>query len=298
MSKNIELPITVVVPVRNDANRIVRCLKSLIEQRVDGRSAPIVVVDNWSSDSTIEVVSSLEGNINVVSERKVGSYAARNKGLSMVRTPLIAFTDSDCIAQDGWLQNMVYMFTEPNIGAVGGRILSLRDESPVARYSSLYLLNQEKATMGTPESKPYAITANAVFRTNALRSIGGFDSNMISGGDVDAGWRICHEGYKVLYCPDACVVHEHRSTFTGFIKQHLRYGFGHYFLFKKNGKHQSPFPLPWPVEIRRLRNNIHQYLLLWKDSRTEWDRQIAFFNLVRDFMLMGGRMLGGIKSLF
>jgi cellulose synthase/poly-beta-1,6-N-acetylglucosamine synthase-like glycosyltransferase len=84
--------VSVILPVYNDAEALHRCLYSLQKQ------TEVIVVDNGSTeDNPQSVVSEFPGYQYSV-EAKIGSYAARNKGISLANSEVYAFIDSDCVA--------------------------------------------------------------------------------------------------------------------------------------------------------------------------------------------------------
>jgi glycosyltransferase involved in cell wall biosynthesis len=103
---------TIIVPTRNRASVLARCLAALPAGAAGIESPEVIVVDDGSSDSTRHVVeefcrSSGWGIQYVRQERPQGANAARNKGLSMARGEIIVMIDDDTIAADGWLKKLL-----------------------------------------------------------------------------------------------------------------------------------------------------------------------------------------------
>jgi glycosyltransferase involved in cell wall biosynthesis len=99
---NTDAKLTVVIPVYNRPELIARTMKCIVAQTY--RPFNVIIVDNNSTDNTLEVVTKLAGeystdelNIRVLSEMAPGATAARNKGLSESRTKWTMFFDSDDI---------------------------------------------------------------------------------------------------------------------------------------------------------------------------------------------------------
>ena len=88
--------LTVIVPVYNDETNITRCLTSIFNQ--SEKNIDIIVVNDASTDNTLDVVKSLQRNHNfriINMEKNMGAGACRNEGVYAAQTPYITFVDSD-----------------------------------------------------------------------------------------------------------------------------------------------------------------------------------------------------------
>lgn len=99
-------------------------------------------------------------------------------------------------------------------------------------YQKGYLPKQSVGIYG-----PYFPTANAAFRRETLLKVGGFDPQLKTAEDVDLTYRISQAGYELWFEPGAKVVHHHRSTLKGLLKQWYDYGLYHPFLARKRMPH-------------------------------------------------------------
>jgi len=179
----------------------------------------LVIVDNGSSDSTGAFLASLPrriNNANVITgfEPKRGIAAARNKGLSLARGDVIAFTDDDCYVLRNYVDVMISSFElNSEIGFVGGRIL-LYDQSDfkmTIQECEDYFALQPRTFIaaGTIQG------ANMAFRKAVLDRIGGFDEGLGAGTafaceDIDAVTAASWAGIAGAYDPRPTVYHHHR----------------------------------------------------------------------------------------
>lgn len=88
--------VSVVIPVFNDAERLEMCLRALEDQTYPADRYEVILVDN-GSDASMEGLAAGFAGTRVAYEDRPGSYAARNKGVSLARGEVVAFTDSDCV---------------------------------------------------------------------------------------------------------------------------------------------------------------------------------------------------------
>jgi len=149
---------------------------------------------------------------------------------------LVAFTDCDCRAEKNWLTTLVPHFEDAAVGGCGGPLKPAPPRSLIEEYI-LYkdILSQERAMKNEPISPPFLITANAVYRKKVLEEVQGFDESFTGAGeDADLAWRIVASGYQILYEPQAAVIHHHRSSLAGWLRQVKGYGAGSARLFWKH----------------------------------------------------------------
>lgn len=233
--------ISVVVPVLNAGSYINDCITSLINQDFPKDQYEIIIVDNGSNDDTINKLAGYGTYIVLLHESKKGSYIARNTGINICKGEIIAFTDSDCIADKNWLKELYVRFGPKDIGCVVGSVKPHHGKSLVEIYSrNKNILSQE--TVVDSRYLPYGQTANVAFRKEVFSKIGNFDERLISGGDADISWRMqIQTNYKLVYNPESVIEHHHRTTLRGLFKQQFRYGFGRIWLYKKYGDHMKSY---------------------------------------------------------
>lgn len=97
--------ISVIVPVFNAARWIDQCIEGLLNQDLDPAEYEIILVDNNSSDDSKARIARYE-RVCLLEEPVQSSYAARNRGVRESRGELLAFTDSDCVAERSWLSSI------------------------------------------------------------------------------------------------------------------------------------------------------------------------------------------------
>lgn len=240
---SLELPrISIVIPVLNGSKHIDNLIKSLINLDFPENKYEILIVDNGSRDRTLEIIRHHQltsSQIKLFFEKIESSYAARNTGVRNATGEIIAFTDVDCVVDKNWLINIAKSFSENSISCVAGKIISGKGQSIVERYSAKIDILSQKNTLNS-EFLPYPQTANAAYKKDIFNKIGCFDEKLTSGGDADFAWRMQLEtDSRILYVPNAIVIHEHRTNIKGLFKQNFRYGYGSVGLYKKYKKYMD-----------------------------------------------------------
>jgi len=240
--------VTVVIPVRDRPHELARLLRGLPV------GVPVVVVDDGSTDAgaTAAVVAEA-GAMLLRHPRSLGPAAARNTGLRAVRTPAVAFVDSDVVPCAGWLDTLLAHLADPAVGAVAPRIGALASSrgGPVVRYEaarSSLDLGPVPALVAPRGRVSYVPSACLVGRVEAFGA--GFDESMHVAEDVDLVWRMLRAGWLVRYEPAARVDHEHRVAVRDWLQRKAFYGTGAAPLALRHGGAVAPVVAsPWTVAI-------------------------------------------------
>jgi mycofactocin glycosyltransferase len=212
---------TVVIPVRDRAVELDRCLGAL------GTGYPVIVVDDGSEDCQATADVCRRRGARLVRRPAAGGPGpARNDGLALLTTPLVAFLDSDCAADPGWIARLAAHFADPMVGAVAARVRAVTGSSAVGRY----LAARAPIDLGPVEARvvpltrlSYVPTAALLVRAGAIPA-GGFDPGLRYGEDVDLIWRMIAAGWRVRYDPSAEVFHTEPDHWRPVLARRLRYG--------------------------------------------------------------------------
>lgn len=215
--------VSVIVPVFNDAARLKLCLNALEHQTYPIDRYEVIVIDNGSDPGEqIAQVVAAYAQARVAQELTPGSYAARNKGISIAKGEVIAFTDADCIPAPNWIkQGVQHLIQTPNCGLVVGRIEMFFEENretPVALYESVTAFPQEQLLK---EHKGGA-TANVFTFKRVIEQVGEFNPHLKARGDLEWGKRVYQSGYSQHFANDVQVAHPARSSYSDLYKRTIR----------------------------------------------------------------------------
>lgn len=229
--------ISVIVPNYNDASRLSKCIRSLLDLNYPKEKLEIIIVDNGSKDNSLQVIK--EFPVKLLMEKNIkGSYAARNLGVKNAEREVLAFTDSDCVVDKQWLMNAVKYLAEEDVGGVAGKILGGEPETLVEEHQLLNKALDQSRYFKHPYY-PFAVTANVIYKKIVFDKIGLFETHWISGGDVDFSWRMqIHGKMKLVYADDCVVYHHHRTSPEGLYLQSKRHIYGACLL---NAKYNNKF---------------------------------------------------------
>ena len=171
---------SVVVPTHNRAHRVSGLLKALAAQTFPTDRFDVIVVDNNSDDSTVEVVAEYADRLRLrcVCEERVGSSVARNRGWRLSQEDYVAFTDDDCEVDSAWLQTAADLVAEKSPSVFGGPYYPIFDRRPPVWYRWSYAtsdLGPELRPLREAESLP---GSNVFYSRSVLERLGGFNERL------------------------------------------------------------------------------------------------------------------------
>jgi len=211
--------VSIIIPCYNGMRTVKECLNSLLSLDPQSPSHEIIVVDNGSTDGSVDVITSYK-QVKLLFEHNIqGPSAARNTGVRGSHGAILAFIDIDCVVTERWLIESVAAFEDQSVVGAGGRIEGTVPKNEIQVWmNNAKILDQERTV--NHQFMPFLQTANAFFRKEAFMKIEGFDTGLICGEDADLSWRIQKEsGGRIAYCPKALVYHDHRASIKGLYRQ-------------------------------------------------------------------------------
>ncbi|MFA7717858.1 MAG: glycosyltransferase [Candidatus Absconditabacterales bacterium] len=212
---------------------------------------------------------------------------ARNIGLYHAMGTYVFFTDADCVADPLWLYNMLKCFGQKKgYAGFGGSIRRYMPQSSIERYGKNLARGQKDLQYLEHISHlPYIVLANAGFLKKNLIAVGGFDEDLISGGDVDICWKLGVKGYRIGICNTAVIYHKNRDTIKSYFKAYFRYAVYQSLLCKKYAKNKITInPYPWKLLCKALGSVIRFKI---KNLR-------RFYDIIEAIAIISGDIYGAI----
>lgn len=243
------LDAAVVVATRERPALLDACLRSIL----DGDALPreVVVVDNApATASTYELVAdwaAREPRVRYVLETVPGLARAHNAALPHVTSAVAAFTDDDVLVDRRWLRRMVEAFdAADDVVCVTGLIVALELETLAQQWVDAHAGFAKGLTRRVidldehrPEDPLFPYTAGVLgsgasmaFRSDYLRSVGGFDDALgagtvaLGGDDLASFYDVVRHGHRLVYEPAAVVAHRHPRDLAAMQRQAYGYGCG------------------------------------------------------------------------
>ena len=223
-----EPPVTIIVPVYNEETMIGAALRSLLA--LDYPSTEIIVVDDGSTDRTLERAGALAGRhgdstLRVVAKHNGGKASALNTGIALARNDYVLCMDGDSRLDPGTLHAAMRHFADPRVGAVAGNVKVVNRDTVWTRLQALeYLegLNMARRAQGFLRVVNIIPGPIGVFRRDVLRRVGGYDTDTFA-EDADLTLKILTAGWHVAYEERAIAYTEAPEHFVHLVKQRYRW---------------------------------------------------------------------------
>lgn len=198
--------IGVVAIGRNEGERLVRCLKSLIEQLPAGM--PIVYVDSGSTDGSVEMAQSL-GVYTIGLDMSIPFTMARGRNAGfrylVEKFPAIdyvQFIDGDCELLPHWINTALTAIEgNPKLAVVCGRRRErFPDASPYNRLADM--------EWNTPVGEAKACGGDALMRVSAIREVNGYNETLIAGEEPEMCLRLRQRGWTIQRIEADMTIHD------------------------------------------------------------------------------------------
>lgn len=212
--------ISAVIPTYNSKNKVIKAVKSLLNQTTD--LLEIIVVDNGSSDQTsIKLQSIFRHKIKlIVLQENQGVTGGRNEGVKhlSVKSRMVLFFDHDMIADKKMVEELSKVFeTEKKVGIITPKIYYLSDKNIIwSAGTGINLLTGQVLFRGGVDKGQYDLlepvqVAPAVMlvKADVMKKLKGFDNKYFATfEDTDFCFRANKIGYKTVYAPTAIAFHD------------------------------------------------------------------------------------------
>lgn len=186
--------LSVVICTHNRADILPQCLRSLAQQSIPRDSLQVIVVDNCSTDQTTQIAGAwcneLPGRL-YVREEKLGLSTARNCGLAAAKGEFIAYTDDDAEVEADWAERIVERFQSlgDDYAVLGGELDPVWGSERPAWLKGHLIHNLSVSLHWSTYARElteneWICEANCAYRTDILRSYGGFDESLGRVGPV------------------------------------------------------------------------------------------------------------------
>jgi cellulose synthase/poly-beta-1,6-N-acetylglucosamine synthase-like glycosyltransferase len=235
--------ISVLVPARNEEANIATCIDSLSSQSYPRHLYEVIVIDDYSTDKTPEIVSALHYPdlsiqcIRLAETTQDQAVLAHKKwaietGIGCASGELIVTTDADCLFHPDWLLTMAAFYEQKNAKFIAApvRIEGASPRSLLSIFQTLDFITLQGITGAAVSRKFHSMCngANLAYARTAFYEVEGFKGidSLPSGDDMLLMHKIYRkypDGVFFLKSPKAIVTTQPETRWKGFFHQRIRW---------------------------------------------------------------------------
>jgi GT2 family glycosyltransferase/glycosyltransferase involved in cell wall biosynthesis/2-polyprenyl-3-methyl-5-hydroxy-6-metoxy-1,4-benzoquinol methylase len=208
--------VTIIIPVYNQCGHTFRCLESVLEHTTVPYE--VSVVDNASDDDTAQMLGAMEGIRLIHNKENQGFVTACNQGSEDAEGKNYLFLNNDAEVTAGWLEAMLRPLDDKKVGIVGAKLVypdgQLQEAGNIIWQDGM---GWNYGRGGEPDLPQYSYLrevdycsgACLLVRKDLWKELGGFDNRYAPAyyEDSDLCFAARQKGYKVIYQPEARVIH-------------------------------------------------------------------------------------------
>lgn len=240
-------PVSIILPVFNEAEFIEPCLASLQSQAYDG-GIEIVVADGRSTDGTRRLleVHQERGDLILIDNPQRRQWAGLNLAGSAATGEILVRVDGHSTYSSDYVRNSVQALEESGATAVGGRMIPVSDtpvgKAVVSAMASAWAVGPARYRHQEHRSLVDTVYLGA-FRRKDFERLGGYRDLPGVAEDADLYFRWRRQGATVMLDPDIRSDYRPRDSWAALARQYFRYGWGKADMFYANGVLPSLRPL-------------------------------------------------------
>lgn len=223
--------VTIVLPIRNEASYITRCLDAVIAQDYPLEKIEIIIVDGQSDDGTREIAAqyaSRDPRIRLMENPNRIVPTALNRAIRAARGVVIIRVDGHAVIAPDYVRRCVQVLDEVDADCVGGpietvgetamsRAIALAQSSPFGVGSASFRYARDARYVDT--------LAFGAHRREVFDLVGWFDEALVRNQDDEFNFRLIRAGGKIWLDPRIRSTYFSRSTLRALWNQYFGYGF-------------------------------------------------------------------------
>ena len=254
--------VSIIIPHYNGEDLLYNCIDS-IYQNISIKDFELIVVDNASTDDSINRIKSNFQNVKIISSNSnLGYSGGCNLGATHANGKYLLFLNNDTEHSSEWIEKLVHFLdSNSNIAAVQPKILNIYNKKlfdyaggtggfidkfcfPFVQGRIFDTLEEDHGQYNNPSKIFWASGAALMIRSNIFKELEGFDKIYFSYmEEIDFCWRVQSLGYEVWSFPSSYIYHHgpyknfrknsinsyylnHRNSWILFLKNSYNFNYG------------------------------------------------------------------------
>lgn len=218
--------VAIVILNWNGAKLLQQFLPNVLENSL-GNGIDVIVVDNASTDNSLEVMKSSFPDVRTISfNHNFGFAGGYNEALKLIDAEYYLLLNSDVEVSKGWLHPLISALdTNSTVAAVMPKIISYKHKThfeyagatggymdrygyPYCRGRLFNVVEEDKGQYDSMAEVFWVTGCCMLIRSSVFHKVGGFDSDFFAHQEeIDLCWRMKSRGYKLLCLPQSVVYH-------------------------------------------------------------------------------------------
>ena len=224
--------VTVLLPVRNEADFIGPCLSALAAQDYPRDRFEVILIDGESTDATLREVETLQAELGlpdkVISNHRRTTATSMNQGIWLARGEIIIKVDGHTRVASDFISANVLALQQSGADAVGGPIRTVGQPSAIGSAIALAMSSpfgvgdaafRHSQTEQWTDSVPFG-----AYRREVFERVGLFAEDIDRGEDDEFNYRLRDAGGRILLTPSIRSEYYSRSTYIDLTRQYWNYG--------------------------------------------------------------------------
>jgi len=237
--------VSVIIPCRNEAKWIEKCLESVVANDFPKDRLEVLVVDGMSDDGTraiVEEAAKQYSFVRLLDNPKKITSAALNEGIAAARGDVIMRMDAHVDDPTHYISRLVHWLETSGADIVGGLCQTCpANETALARAIAVGMshplgVGNSHFRIGTTEPRWVDAAPFGCFRRDVFERIGLFDEELIRNQDDEIELRLIRAGGRVLLVPDVAFRYYTRDSLGKLWRMYYQYGYFKPLVVRKVGR--------------------------------------------------------------
>lgn len=224
--------ISVILPIRNEEDKILTTLNSILNQNYESDRIEILVSDGCSYDNTITIINNLanqDNRIKLINNNYKIVSTGFNLALNEAKGDIIIRIDGHCEITHNYIEKCCNLLSETEADIVGGVIETISSgligNAISIAQSSMFGVGGVKFRNKDLKEDGFVDTlAFGAHRREIFSDIGAYDEEMVCNQDDEFNHRVLQAGKKIWMDPTIKTKYYARQSFKKLFKQYFNYG--------------------------------------------------------------------------